>query len=74
MRDMRMMPEELKKRRRALKLRQEDLAELLGVHHLTISNYERGAAVVPKLISLALWAIEHGAIATRDTTAHGKAV
>ena len=40
-----MSGDEIKKLRNNLKLTQEDLAEMLGVTRLTISNYEKGGKI-----------------------------
>ena len=39
------MQSEIKTRRTALGMTQEDLAEKLGVSHITVSRWERGAAL-----------------------------
>jgi transcriptional regulator with XRE-family HTH domain len=50
--------EELKQRREALGLTQEQLAEIFGVDIMTISRWERGARSIPPHLTLALDAIE----------------
>jgi DNA-binding transcriptional regulator YiaG len=42
-------------------MKQAGLAELLGVHVLTVSRWERGIVPVPRWLHLALWAVEHNA-------------
>ena len=46
--------ETLKERRELAALTQAQLAKLLDLHAVTISNYERGAAVIPVVLELAL--------------------
>lgn len=53
-----MKPEELKRRREALGLTQEQLARALDVAVMTISRWERGVNPIPHYIGLALEAIE----------------
>jgi transcriptional regulator with XRE-family HTH domain len=53
-----MKPEELKDRREALRLTQEQLARALDVTMMTISRWERGIYPVPKHIELAVEALE----------------
>ncbi len=56
-----MTPTELYQRRLAIGVKQSGLAELLGVHVITVSKWERGVVPVPRWLHLALWAIEHRA-------------
>jgi DNA-binding transcriptional regulator YiaG len=56
-----MTPTELYQRRLAIGVKQSGLAELLGVHVITVSKWERGVVPVPSWLHLALWAIEHNA-------------
>ena len=53
-----MKPEELKRRREALGLTQEQLARELAVAVMTVSRWERGVNPIPYHIALALEAIE----------------
>ena len=50
--------DELKEKRKALKMTQAQLAEELGVNIMTISRWERGLRSTPPHLSLALEAIE----------------
>lgn len=52
-----MTPSTLIQARRAMRLSQEALAALLGVHKLTVSHWETGAASPPGYLPLALQAI-----------------
>jgi DNA-binding XRE family transcriptional regulator len=49
-----MSTEELRDRRSALGLTQPELADALGIHRVTVSNWERGAHPIPKWLTLAL--------------------
>jgi transcriptional regulator with XRE-family HTH domain len=53
-----MKPEELRRRREALGMTQDDLARELGVKMMTISRWERGVYPIPRHIALAVEAIE----------------
>ena len=53
-----MKPEELKRRREALGMTQDDLARELGVKMMTVSRWERGVYPIPRHIALAIEAIE----------------
>jgi repressor LexA len=53
-----MKPEDLKRRREALGLTQEQLARELGVTMITVSRYERGVSEIPTYIKLAVEALE----------------
>ena len=53
-----MKPEELKQRREALGLTQEQLARELDVTTMSVSRWERGVYPIPHYIGLALEAIE----------------
>lgn len=50
--------DELKQRREALEMTQEQLANQLGVNVMTVSRWERGLRTIPPHLSLALEAIE----------------
>lgn len=50
--------EELKKRREALRMTQEQFAEALTVHVMTVSRWERGERAIPPHLPLALETIE----------------
>ena len=54
-----MKREELKQRRDALGMTQDDLAIALGVKMLTVSRWERGVYPIPHYIELALETIEN---------------
>ena len=49
-----MSMEELRERRSALGLTQPELADALGIHRVTISNWERGHHPIPKWLTLAM--------------------
>ena len=53
-----MRPEELKRRREALGLTQEQLARELDVTTMSVSRWERGVYAIPHYIGLALEALE----------------
>ncbi len=53
-----MKPDELRRRREALGMTQDDLAHELGVKMMTVSRWERGVYPIPRHISLAIEAIE----------------
>jgi len=53
-----MEPHELRLRRKALGLSQEQLAELLDVDEMTVSRWERGVYPIPRYIGLAVEALE----------------
>jgi repressor LexA len=53
-----MKPEDLKRRREALGLTQEQLARELAVTTMTVSRYERGVNAIPQIFALALEALE----------------
>ena len=53
-----MQPDELRRRREALGMTQDDLARELGVKMMTVSRWERGVYPIPRHIGLALEAIE----------------
>lgn len=53
-----MKPEELRRRREALVMTQDDLARELGVKMMTVSRWERGVYPIPRHIALAIEAIE----------------
>lgn len=56
-----MTPTDLYQRRRALGMKQIELAVVLGVHEITVSRWERGEVPIPPFLHLALWAVEHNA-------------
>ena len=53
-----MKPEDLRRRREALGLSQEQLARVLQVSAMTVSRWERGVNPIPPLLPLALEALE----------------
>jgi len=53
-----MTPDELKSRRKAMNLKQDELARLLGVDHNTVSRWELGNVGIPPYLTLALKQIE----------------
>lgn len=53
-----MKPDELRQRREALGMTQDDLAQELGVKMMTVSRWERGVYPIPRHIGLAIEAIE----------------
>lgn len=52
--ELTMTPKELKQWREANKYSQNKLAELLSVHIMTVSRWERGAREIPPFLKLAL--------------------
>lgn len=56
-----MKPEELKARREALDLSQNDLAQVLGVHKRTVAAWEQGRQKIPEYLDLALQTLERKA-------------
>lgn len=53
-----MNSDELRQRREALGMTQDDLARELGVKMMTVSRWERGVYPIPRHIGLAIEAIE----------------
>jgi transcriptional regulator with XRE-family HTH domain len=53
-----MTPDELKSRRKAMNLKQDGLARLLGIDHNTVSRWELGNVGIPPYLALALKQIE----------------
>jgi transcriptional regulator with XRE-family HTH domain len=53
-----MEADELKKKREALDMTQEELAAALTVHVMTVSRWERGERSIPSHLPLALETIE----------------
>jgi transcriptional regulator with XRE-family HTH domain len=53
-----MKPEEMKRRREALRLTQAQLARELGLDSITVSRYERGVHPIPKTVVLAFELVE----------------
>ncbi len=49
-----MAPEDLRRRREALRLTQLELAALLHVDPMTVSRWERGLHPIPEAVALAL--------------------
>jgi DNA-binding transcriptional regulator YiaG len=47
-------PDELKRRREALRLSQSELAEALGIHKRTVAAWEQGRQKMPPFLALAL--------------------
>lgn len=64
-----MTPAALTLWRQHLGLSKRELAEALGVHPVTVSNWERGAAAIqtPVMLSLALEALERRATDAYET-------
>ena len=54
-----MTPEQMKRRREALGLTQEQLARELDVTAMSVSRWERGVYPIPQYIELALEALEN---------------
>jgi transcriptional regulator with XRE-family HTH domain len=52
-----MKPDELRRRREALGMTQDDLARELGVKMMTVSRWERGVYPIPRHIGLAIEAV-----------------
>jgi len=52
-----MRARELRAARARLKLSQAKLADVLGLHWVTICNYERGQDPIPRLVALAIEAL-----------------
>lgn len=50
--------DELKTRREALEMTQEQLANALSVHVMTVSRWERGERAIPPHLPLALKTVE----------------
>lgn len=55
-----MTPDELRQLRRRLGLRQQDLADRLGLSKRAIAHYELGTRPIPLLVALACRALEAG--------------
>lgn len=55
-----MTADELRRRRERLRLTQQELADRLGVHRVTVNRWENGALAIdrPEMVELALGAIE----------------
>lgn len=53
--------EGLRERRKALGLRQDQLAEIFDVHPMTVSKWERGTHAIPEMVDLALQTLERKA-------------
>jgi transcriptional regulator with XRE-family HTH domain len=53
-----MKPDELKRRREALGMTQDELALAFGVKMMTVSRWERGVHPIPQYIELALQSVE----------------
>jgi transcriptional regulator with XRE-family HTH domain len=49
-----MTPTQLRAARKSLGLSQSGLAERLGIHPQTLSDYERGVREIPKLVEVAV--------------------
>jgi len=62
-----MRARELKAARKRLGLSQQALADTLEVHRVTIALYETGKDPIPKMVSLAVEALETRAAGTRKT-------
>lgn len=52
-----MSGEELRAIRKALRMKQVEFARALGVHPITVSDYERGKKPIPKLVETAAKAL-----------------
>jgi transcriptional regulator with XRE-family HTH domain len=50
--------EELKREREKLEMTQQELADALSVHIMTVSRWERGVRAIPAHLSLALEALK----------------
>ena len=55
-----MSPEEMRELRKRLQLRQQDLADRLGLSKRAIAYYELGQRPIPKVVALASRALEAG--------------
>ena len=60
-----MTGEELRDKRASLGMTQQELADALDIPQPRVSEMERDKREVSRLIQLALWAIEHGALKKR---------
>jgi DNA-binding transcriptional regulator YiaG len=60
-------PDELKRHRKMLGLKQTELAEKLGVHAITLSRWERGFVKVPSPVAVAVKLLVAEARAIRRT-------
>jgi DNA-binding transcriptional regulator YiaG len=49
-----MMADEFKDMRWQLRLKQIELAEVLGVHPVTVNKWEKGAREIPRIAALAM--------------------
>jgi transcriptional regulator with XRE-family HTH domain len=67
-----MKPDDLKARREALKLTQDQLARELGIDVMTVSRWERGARSIPPYLSLAIETVERRQAAARSTAGRRK--
>jgi DNA-binding XRE family transcriptional regulator len=62
-----MRARELNAARARLGMTQKALAEALGLHPMTIARHEGGALPIPKVVALAVEALETRAARTRKT-------
>jgi DNA-binding XRE family transcriptional regulator len=62
-----MRARELKQARARLKMSQPELAEALGIHRTAVGRYEVGMLPVPKLVALAVEALERRAAEARKS-------
>jgi len=63
---------ELKVRREALSMTQEQLATALSVHVMTVSRWERGERSIPPHLSLALDSLERSRSAKATKKGNGR--
>lgn len=56
-----MTPAELRDAREGLGLTQQQLAETLDVHRMTLARWETGQDTIPRLVALAMDALAHQA-------------
>lgn len=54
-----MSPEDLRAWRARKDMSLEDLARVLDVNKQTVWRWERGVHAIPRMLDLALWALDH---------------